>query len=98
MTCHILCVSLFCNAYIALKYGLLMFLSLLFITFLLISCNFVTYCLGLIVQCNSALSMKNSALNLACTDDGSVNVYVYEKTLMLISDNHNYYDYDHHCK
>ena len=25
-------------------------------------------------------------------------MYVYEKTSMLISDNHNYYDYDHHSK
>ena len=42
---HILHVSLFCNAYVALKYGVLMFCSLLFIMFLLLLCNFVTFAL-----------------------------------------------------
>jgi len=44
MSFHILCISLFCYAYVALKYGVLLFFSLLFIMFLLILCNFVTYC------------------------------------------------------
>jgi len=44
MDFHILHVSFFCNAYVALKFGVLMFFSLLFIMFILILCNFVTYC------------------------------------------------------
>jgi len=74
---NILGVLLFCNAYVALKYDVLMFFSLLFIMFLLVLCNFVTYCFDLVAYCNSALSTKNSTLSLAYVDDGSMNVYVY---------------------
>jgi hypothetical protein len=53
-----------------------MIVPLLFIMFLLILCNFVTYCFDLIAHCNLALFMTNSTLNLTCADNGSVNVCV----------------------
>jgi hypothetical protein len=43
MNMNILLVLLFCNAYVALNYFVLMIFSLLFIMFLQILCNFVTY-------------------------------------------------------
>jgi len=76
MNIHILLVSLFCNAYVSLNYGLLMISSLLFIMFLLILCNFLTYCFDLFAYCNSSLSVTNSSFKLICADDGSVNVCV----------------------
>jgi len=48
MNFHILGVSLFCFSYVALNYGLFIFFSLLFIMFLLVLCNFVTYYFDLI--------------------------------------------------
>jgi len=58
MDFHILRVSFFCIAYVALKHGVVMAFPLFFIMFLLILCNFVTYCFDLIAQCNSALCMR----------------------------------------
>ena len=48
MNIHSLLALLFCNAYVALNCGVLTFFSLLFITFLVILCNFVTYFFDLI--------------------------------------------------
>jgi hypothetical protein len=76
MNIHILLVSLFCNAYAALKYCVLMIFSLLFIMFLPILYNFVTYCCDLIEYCNSAHYVMNSIINLTGADDGSVNICV----------------------
>jgi len=45
--------------------------------FLLILCNFVTYCFDWIAYCNSAVFVMNSTFNPTCADDGSVNIYVY---------------------
>jgi len=69
MNIHILLVSLFCNAYVALNYFFV-------IIFLLILYTFVTYCCDLTVYCNSAHSMMNSIVSLTCVDNGSVNVYI----------------------
>jgi len=52
MNTNTLLVSLFCNAYVALNYCVLMIFSLLFIMFLQILCNFVTYCFDLIAYWN----------------------------------------------
>jgi hypothetical protein len=76
MNIHILLVSLFYNAYVSLNYCLLVISSLLFIMFLLILCNFVTYCFELIACRNSSLSMTNSTFSLTCADDGSMAVCV----------------------
>jgi len=65
-------VLIFCNAYVALNCGVLIFFYLLFITFLLILCNFVTYCFDLIECSNLALSMTNSTFSATCAGDGSV--------------------------
>ena len=70
MNIHILLVSLSCNAYVSFNYCLLMISSLLYIMFLLILCNFVSYCFELFAYCNSALSMMNSTFSLTCADDG----------------------------
>jgi len=77
MNIHILLVSLFCNANVVFKYCVLMIFSLLCITFLLISCNFVNYCFDLIAYCNSAVFMTNSTFNSTCADDGSMNICVH---------------------
>jgi len=109
MDFHILCISLFCNAYVALNCCVLIFSSLLFIMFLLILCNFVTYCFDLIAQCNSGLSMMNSTFNLTCADDVCVCVCVCVcmgvcvcvcvcSRVCACADYHNYYDYDHQGK
>ena len=101
MNFHILHVSLFCNAYVALNCYLLMFFSLLFSIFLLILCNFVTYCFDLIARCSSALSTTNSTFNLTCVDNGPVNVYVCVCVCENMKVNfrlYGYCDYDHQCK
>jgi hypothetical protein len=76
MNIQILLVALYCNAYVALNYCVLMIFALLFVIFVLLLCNFVTYCFDLIAYCNSAYSMTNSTFNLTCVDNGSVNVCV----------------------
>jgi hypothetical protein len=77
MNIHILLVSLFFNANVAFNYCVLMIFSSLYMMFLLILCNFVTYCFDLIAYCNSAVFMTNSTFNSTCADDGSVNIYVH---------------------
>jgi len=48
MNINILLVSLYFNAYVALNYCVLMIFTLLFVIFLLLLCNFVTYGFDLI--------------------------------------------------
>jgi hypothetical protein len=56
-----------------------MIFSLLFIMFLLILCNFITYCFDLIAYCSLVLFMTNSTFNPTCVGNGSVNVCIYVK-------------------
>jgi len=44
--------------------------------FLLILCNFVTYWIDLIENCNLALFTTNSTFSPTCVDNGAFNVYV----------------------
>ena len=57
-------------------YSIEEFISVEFIMFLLILCNFVTCFFDLTAYCNLALFMMYSTFNLTCADDGSVNVHL----------------------
>jgi len=76
MNIHIELILLLCSAYDVMNYCVLMILSLLFIMFLLILCNFVIYCSDLIAYCNLALFMTNSTFNPTCASNGLVNVCI----------------------
>jgi hypothetical protein len=102
MNFHILNIPLSYNTYVALQYGLIVFRSLLFIMILLLYVIFnLLLWLDFIVQFSPFYDDFHIQSELCgcwiCVLCVCVCVCVGGKTSRLISDYHNYFDYDNHC-